>query len=682
MTKPRKRSPASTYLVQWMVPVFLVAATLLLYLAFRSISLDDFDSYSFALALSNFDILLQQPQPPGFPVYVAMGRLFLALLHDPIRALTTLSALSGVVSILLIYGIGREAIPRRPAAAILGAGLFALLPLTWLTAEKALSDMPGLMWALLAIWLWMRWRRYQDRGRATTGMASIAGFATGLALGVRPQNALPILLMMGEFFITDLVRRGRRGLGISPKSPKLSLTPWLVAGVAGFVAVLLWLVPVASASGGLGTYLGAVQAHSAHVGRADSLFAVDLPPLPALRARATALLDTLLTGLVGTGLYLSPKVTTWSILALSLATLPGFASADWRQPATRRMSIWAAMIFGQIVLFEDLQRPRLLLPLMPWVVLLVASGVTRWSRPRYIQTTYSAAAALGLLVVATPLATTLSQVPSPPAQAAAYISQHYSPAETLIAAAGSFRAAQVALPQYPLVYLYEFDAEAVAHAREAGEHYTVILDRDQFPPDVVQTLSYQGTWITLEDRTFTRDRRVHTQHDQVRMQVLAPPELIPANALYLPPDGCIDIGTESDGRYLGQGWFRPEAISGAQARWAGPTLTTTLRLRLPASSDYVLHLQALAFPPSQSVSLAVNGATMGTTPLPQAWTEVTLVIPRAALAVGEVNTLSLTHSISSSPFRVTNGGSSDTRDLTAAYDWVCVVPADGLSGDD
>ncbi len=340
------------------------------------------------------------------------------------------------------------------------------------------------------------------------------------------------------------------------------------------------------------------------------------------------------------------------------------------------------MILGQIVIFEDLQRPRLFLPLVPWVTLLVASGVTRWSRPRFLRTAYLAIAGLGLLIVVAPLATTLSQVPSPPAQAAAYIAQHYPPEETLIAAAGSFRAAQVELPRYPLVYLYGFDTDAVAHAREAGKHYIVILDRDQFPPDVVETLSYQGDWVTLEDRTFTRDRRVHTQHDQVRMQVLAPPELIPEAALNLPPDGCVDVGADGDGRYLGQGWFRPEAVSGAQARWAGPTLTTTVRLRLPSSGDYVLHLRALAFPPSQSVSISVNGVPVDTASLPQAWTEVTAVIPQEALAADEVSTLSLVHSASASPFRATNGGSSDTRDLTVAYDWICVVPNDRPSGGD
>jgi len=49
----------------WNLPIVILTTALLLYLPFRSISLDDFDSYSFALALEDFDLTLQQPQPPG-----------------------------------------------------------------------------------------------------------------------------------------------------------------------------------------------------------------------------------------------------------------------------------------------------------------------------------------------------------------------------------------------------------------------------------------------------------------------------------------------------------------------------------------------------------------------------------------------------------------------------------------
>src|SRR3954471_400111 len=72
----------------------LLLATTLFYVSFQSISFDDFDSGSFALALDKFDIGLQQPHPPGFPVYIATARALRSLTGDRRTALTLLSVIS------------------------------------------------------------------------------------------------------------------------------------------------------------------------------------------------------------------------------------------------------------------------------------------------------------------------------------------------------------------------------------------------------------------------------------------------------------------------------------------------------------------------------------------------------------------------------------------------------------
>ena len=73
----------------------LLIIGLCLYGPFRSISLVDSDGYSFALALSKFDLGLQAPQPPGCPVYVGLARLVCCLMADTVAALIWLSALRG-----------------------------------------------------------------------------------------------------------------------------------------------------------------------------------------------------------------------------------------------------------------------------------------------------------------------------------------------------------------------------------------------------------------------------------------------------------------------------------------------------------------------------------------------------------------------------------------------------------
>src|SRR5690348_14731733 len=59
----------------------VAAAWLALHLPFLAPSLEDIDSINFALGLHHFDPGLHQPHPPGYPVFIAAGRISLALIH-------------------------------------------------------------------------------------------------------------------------------------------------------------------------------------------------------------------------------------------------------------------------------------------------------------------------------------------------------------------------------------------------------------------------------------------------------------------------------------------------------------------------------------------------------------------------------------------------------------------------
>jgi len=653
----------------WILPIVILTTALLLYLPFRSISLDDFDSYSFALALEDFDLTLQQPQPPGFPVYIALARALYAIWPRGVTALTSLSALSGAMATFLVYRLGKLVDPGRPLTAAFGALLFALVPVSWLTSVKALSDMPGLAITLLSLWQWVAWRtRRITRSRPAPPIA--AALVTGLAFGVRPQNALPVGLLVLVIFVDDLVHRR-------------SLRVWVVATVLVIAGTLVWLIPTADATGGISAYIDLLHTHAAHVGRADSLLGIAEPIPQALRIRLFAFGDTLLTSLIGVGIYPPlPRGASWRYVGLALVVLPGLIYADWRRPQTRRLGLWALTIAVQILLVETLDRPRLFLPLIPPLTLLIASGWAHVGNRPLAGTATMLITSLALLTQAAPWVTSLSQIPAPPTRAAAYIRGHYPAGKTLVAAAGSFRAAQVELPDYALIYLYTFDAEAVAATLASDYDYVVVLDRDQFTTEAMATLTREGTLVVLNDLTFSRDRRIHTQHDQVRVQILTLPRLVPPGALDLPPDGCIDLGSDADGRYLGQGWFRSEEIAGTTGRWAGNELTSTVRLSLPSANAHTLYLRALAYPADQVLTLSAGGRVIAGVPLPQRWTDVQIEIPQETLRRAPTLTLKLIHGTMASPFEITGGESSDKRALAAAYDLICITTSGGDSGSD
>src|SRR6202161_786854 len=88
--------------------LLLVSAIGISRFAFRSRYLYDLDSVNFALAIGRFDPQVHQPHPPGYFLYICLGRLLNFLVHDANLALVLLSILAGIVTVILIYLLSME----------------------------------------------------------------------------------------------------------------------------------------------------------------------------------------------------------------------------------------------------------------------------------------------------------------------------------------------------------------------------------------------------------------------------------------------------------------------------------------------------------------------------------------------------------------------------------------------
>src|SRR5688572_32152990 len=98
--------------------VLLAAAYLAAHLPSLAPSLEDIDSINFALGLRDFDPARHQPHPPGSPVYIAFGRIVLAIVsalgstlsQTAAEALTLSlwSALAGAVALVAAARVFRE----------------------------------------------------------------------------------------------------------------------------------------------------------------------------------------------------------------------------------------------------------------------------------------------------------------------------------------------------------------------------------------------------------------------------------------------------------------------------------------------------------------------------------------------------------------------------------------------
>ena len=215
-------------------------------LAFRSHDLYDLDSVNFALAIGRFDPRVHQPHPPGYFLYICLGRLLNYLVHDANLALVILSILASVASVILIYKLALDWF--GPMAATFAGLLFLFSPLAWFHGTVALTySVEAAFSALLGSLCWRI-----DRGN--TNFVVPTAIVLGIAAGVRPSS----ILFLGPLFLFSLRR-------VPLKRILLGISALGVTSAA-------WFLPMIWASGGFAAYFGALASLWRMVPSKDTVF--------------------------------------------------------------------------------------------------------------------------------------------------------------------------------------------------------------------------------------------------------------------------------------------------------------------------------------------------------------------------------------------------------------------------
>src|SRR5580693_4058043 len=129
----------------------LMAATAITRFAFRSHYLYDIDSVNFALAMKRFDPSVHQPHPPGYFLYVYLGRLANLIFHDANTALVAISIVFSCGAAAMIYVLADNWFGRNAASF---AGLiFIFSPLAWFHGTVALTYIVEAFFSALAGYL-------------------------------------------------------------------------------------------------------------------------------------------------------------------------------------------------------------------------------------------------------------------------------------------------------------------------------------------------------------------------------------------------------------------------------------------------------------------------------------------------------------------------------------------------
>ncbi len=202
-------------------------------LPYRARMLYNWDAVQFALALREYDVVKHQPHPPGYVLYVGLGRLVDGWVHDPTAAYVVLAVLFSGLTTWVLYFLGRAVYDR--ATALTSATLLAVSPLFWFYGSVGLTYAGEALFASIVAYFSFR-TLHGSRTDAWLG----AGYL-GLAGGMRQS----MLILLFPLWCASVVIGTRRWRAVV-----------VALGILA-AAVVTWFVPMIWLTGGLSRYLEA-----------------------------------------------------------------------------------------------------------------------------------------------------------------------------------------------------------------------------------------------------------------------------------------------------------------------------------------------------------------------------------------------------------------------------------------
>ena len=204
-------------------------------------TLEDIDSLNFALGLHEFNPAKHQPHPPGYPVFMALGKVARSIVPSDAKALAILGAIFGALAVFPLIALFRQLnalddnVARGGGTCVWLAVILTIAsPLYWFNALRPMSDIPGLavtlaaQAALAAAYARQRLDPSRTPGaiEASGRMIVLGALLSAIAIGFRSQAAVLTLPLLA---LVLLQRAGRGAAGA------------LLGSVMTFsIGVLLW----------------------------------------------------------------------------------------------------------------------------------------------------------------------------------------------------------------------------------------------------------------------------------------------------------------------------------------------------------------------------------------------------------------------------------------------------------
>lgn len=372
------------------------------------------DEFLFAEGVRKFEptIAAYHPHPPGFPLFILLGKLVNELVHDPWRALVYLSVAAAPVGFVAMARAFRRWIDDADLA-VCGALLYYLSASYILHGPLAFSDPIALAFVALTFYS-IAADGEKEHDRAAIGI----GLWSSAAIGCRPQLVIALVPVLLIAFLR------------MPNRKRLALV------ITFTVASLMWFLPLLDAAGGVAPLLTYETQQARYFVAHDA----------AMSRGAKSSLE------IAARFLLHPWGSKYLTLPLLVVFVLGIVPAWRRRRALLPIAVFTAVwLIFELGWMDPADAARYSLPSMIFTALIAAFGLGTVRASTHLR----AAPWIGAAVFAAmslwyvkPIVADRTTLPSPPAAAAAYANAAIAPGTILLWDASLRPAAEYLMPRF------------------------------------------------------------------------------------------------------------------------------------------------------------------------------------------------------------------------------------------
>lgn len=320
------------------LPLSLFLLAVITRIPFTSKFLLHMDSVHFALAMEKYDISLHQPHPPGYFLYIMLGRLLHLFVGDINTVFVAISIFFSGLTVIGVYFLGKDVYDLKTG--FLAAAVALTSPNLWFHGEVALTYIAEAFFSSAVAYFC--WKVYRGENKYIWLSAIVLGFSGGIR-----QNTVAFLLPLWLWSVRKAPMR------------KVALSVFLL-----FSVCLLWFVPMVWMTGGWTVYRDAFhelwQFNTGH----NSVFERGWP---MLKLFSSTLFDFTMYG-IGAGIF------PLCLAAYSIIRQRKFDSLD--RGKMLFFSLWVLpSFFFYLLVFIHPANPGYVLIYLPALFILTAASI-------------------------------------------------------------------------------------------------------------------------------------------------------------------------------------------------------------------------------------------------------------------------------------------------------------------